>query len=157
MSVNQRMHRRWAFALCLLLGALGAGCATTSGTTSSEEDKSGEHAPRLVARPMPTPSDANLIPPPFSQEQIRGFMTKGRSFKFLVEFPPQGLRRHRLIEFVAVDATTATLRSTLLSPEGKKIGSPTEAIYSWGDLIKQVSFPKNAVITEGSTTTPAGT
>jgi hypothetical protein len=84
--------------------------------------------------------DADLLPTPFSADEIREGCPEGRTIRLLVE-PAQGEPFERVNRFVDCDESGATLERWRLGADGSIDGEPERARTTWLDLQRHAAFP----------------
>jgi hypothetical protein len=113
---------------------------------------------------MPTESHASdpheigpdLLPTPFSAEEIRAGCPAGRTIRLRVESAgsPDVVRTNR---FVRVDAEGAEIEQATYSLEGDPLGETRSAWSSWRDLQEHAAFPAaTSAMTEEELTLDSG-
>lgn len=114
-------------AILLLVGILlGAGCGQSE-------------SPEPVAESGTPAAEGEILPQPFTAEQIRDEWVVGFRLS-LLRTTPQGEARERW-EVIAADDEAVEIRSTPIDAVGDTIAASTTARSTWEELRDHASFP----------------
>jgi hypothetical protein len=98
----------------------------------------------------------DLLPTPFTADEIRAGCPVGRQTRVLVE-PMDESPYERVNRFVDCDEVGATVERTAVTAEGRQIGEPQLARTSWADFQAHAAFPRERTTVTGDVIeTPLG-
>lgn len=140
---------------CLVL--VFAACSHAAPATSPAVTPAAPPAEPLASSTASTSADAAFAPQLFTVEQLRDGNPRGRVIELRIEADGKPTTILRM-EFVDVDATRATIHSTIREEDGTVVSDETGAA-TWDELHTHGQYPATATTIDDNVTVtvPAGT